>query len=239
MEIIGQGTFGRVFVSRDNPSVVVKIIDPKLASFVENREVLLALSNQKSIAKVLDVVLMKTELHIWMIRYKTDLGKFVRDHNRTLNLKSTLRCEAQIGSCLEFLHKRRILHGDVKPDNILVDESLNFFLCDFSISLDLDKNNLNYCKQLYSEPYRPPILFYNTQIKNGNSLREEYDFFALFMTLYFTHQGEKYDEILKSDYDYVQCCIHLKNKQFPKLIQNTFKELTFIDKYNIAFKLSF
>lgn len=40
----------------------------------------------------------------------------------------------QILSALSYLHKCRIIHGDVKPDNIMVDKDGNFSLIDFSSS---------------------------------------------------------------------------------------------------------
>lgn len=240
MEIIGKGTYGKVFVTREHPNTVVKIIDARLASIVENHDDLLALSKHEHIAKVLDVLLVDEELHILMNRYKIDLGRLVRNKNRPLNLELTLRCEAQIGTALEFLHSEwRILHADVKPDNILIDGNMNFFLCDFSISLHLDKDKLTCCNQIYSEPYRPPILFYNMHIPNGNTLHEEYDFFALFLTLCFAYLGEKFGEILQSDYEYIRRCENFRWRTFPQLMKRKFKDFKFIDNYFQAFLMSF
>jgi eukaryotic-like serine/threonine-protein kinase len=43
----------------------------------------------------------------------------------------------QLAEAIRLLHREaRIGHFDIKPDNILLDEKLTCYLCDFSISLE-------------------------------------------------------------------------------------------------------
>ena len=187
MELLGKGTYGKVYVSDDDPGKAVKIIKRDEASKFESEEYLLSISNDH-IAKVFQVETRLNQIYIYMARYDSDLQKLISSTHSTLPLRDIMRLEYQIGSALQYLHlNKRILHADVKPDNILLDRKLNFFLCDFSLSMDLNQDILTATNQVYSAFYRPPILYYNTQIKNGHKIRQEYDFYALFMVLCFAY----------------------------------------------------
>jgi serine/threonine protein kinase len=54
-------------------------------------------------------------------------------NRKRLPLVTIVRYIAQIADSLQYLHSLRLLHQDVKPSNILVGQSNNVFLCDFSL----------------------------------------------------------------------------------------------------------
>lgn len=67
-----------------------------------------------------------------------DLSSFKKKELKKSYLSETFICyiSFQILGAISYLHKNKIIHYDIKQQNILVDEYLNFFLTDFSASLD-------------------------------------------------------------------------------------------------------
>ena len=68
-----------------------------------------------------------------------------------------------IARAVGYLHKHNIVHLDIKPSNILVDDDDNIYLIDFSLScIDTEFNKCE-CKKITSprgtKPYIPPELF--------------------------------------------------------------------------------
>ncbi|XP_058444250.1 serine/threonine-protein kinase 32A [Malaya genurostris] len=67
-----------------------------------------------------------------------------------------LVCE--IGSVLDYLQKQRVVHRDIKPDNILLDEEGHAHLTDFNIATRLPPDGLA-CSMSGTKPYMAPEVF--------------------------------------------------------------------------------
>ncbi len=64
-------------------------------------------------------------------------GESLRDairNNHTGDLRNKLHIAVQISRALDYIHSRRIIHRDIKPDNIHVDEAGRVKLMDFGIA---------------------------------------------------------------------------------------------------------
>ncbi|KAL5283252.1 STK32C family protein [Megaselia abdita] len=67
-----------------------------------------------------------------------------------------LVCE--MGSALDYLQTQRVLHRDVKPDNILLDDKGHAHLTDFNIATRLQNDSLA-CTMSGTKPYMAPEVF--------------------------------------------------------------------------------
>ena len=84
---------------------------------------------------------------------------------------------------IEYLHKRNIIHRDIKLSNVLLSEKMEVRLCDFGLAID---NGIEYQKNICGTPnYIAPELLNH---KNGLKYSFEVDIWAfavLLYTLYF------------------------------------------------------
>jgi len=64
--------------------------------------------------------------------------KYMMDIEGKLQEKNVLKFVNQIGQALDFVHKKNILHLDIKPNNILIDKQNNARLIDFGVSKRYD-----------------------------------------------------------------------------------------------------
>jgi len=97
-----------------------------------------------------------------------DLYKALR--NKKWRIDSRLSLLFQITDGLNYLHKNKYLHLDIKPGNILLYNNMKYGrLTDFGLSLLMEKDSKYYPKQLVSIDHRPPEIldgseYYNTSV---------------------------------------------------------------------------
>jgi serine/threonine protein kinase len=236
-DILGHGVYGTVVACEKDPRCAIKTIKVADASRIESEDVLPSLSSgHPNLAKVFAVAIDEDLLRIRMRRYVGDVHQYMIRTKHALPLEDTLRLESQIGSALEYLHSLHILHGDVKPENVLHDADMHFFLTDFSISMELDKDKLRHSNQIYTYLFRPPILFY---CEAGHDPIPEYDFYALFFTVCFVHMLFQIGSDFHTNFELVHNAWAFREERFDHLVKTRLRGLRFVEMYCIAFEKCF
>lgn len=72
----------------------------------------------------------------------------------------------QLVLAIEFMHKKNVLHRDLKPQNLFVDEDMNLKIGDFGISKALE-SSLETCKTSIGTPcYMAPEMYTTDRYNN-------------------------------------------------------------------------
>ncbi len=152
---LGRGSFGTVFpaVHKDGSKVAAKQIDsPKdkttqqeLAAYQQHTHL-----GHENVVRIFDVCHEQTEDldEVWIMMELCDHGHLGQYFNKypkkfdDITIKLDMMC--QIASGLEYLHGKDIVHGDIKPNNILVTTSQAKDIAkigDFGLAKYLDPND--------------------------------------------------------------------------------------------------
>lgn len=117
------------------------------------------------------------------------------------SLQQASRFVDQITSALAVAHRRGIVHQDIKPGNILLDEDLNSYLADFGIA----KNLLDYQDSAKKAPrVGTPLFMAPEQFNKRSLITPQTDIYSLGIVLYAVLTGRvpftntKTTEIIRS-----------------------------------------
>lgn len=145
LELIGSGGFGvvyRVHQASVDRQVAVKVILPSRA---ESEYFNKRFDAEAHLVAKLEHPYIVPLYDYWHDKDGAGLvmrwlpGGSLKDylHSGHLPLDQITRLIDQIGSALTLAHKQGVVHRDLKPGNILLDNNQNFYLSDFGIAKDL------------------------------------------------------------------------------------------------------
>ena len=147
-ELLGHGGMGRVYRGRDvrlDRRVAIKVIDPPFradANYLkrfEREAQAVARLEHPNVVRLYHYGRGKGVLYIAMQYVDgTDLATLLARHREAgerLPPEEARRLVRQVGQALDYVHSQGIIHRDVKPANIIIDQQDQAILTDFGLAL--------------------------------------------------------------------------------------------------------
>jgi serine/threonine protein kinase len=189
IQALGQGGQKLVFAAHhpSDADVVLKIIHPSQDPEAVRREILAVQQIATArVPRILAVGRVDTPIGscIW-IREQRIVGMTLRDRLQRgpLSISELFKFGSQVLEALSDAEKANIVHRDVKPENIMVDTSGDYWLLDFGISRHLSMTPitpLGHAFGKFTLGYAPPEQFRNIQ----SEIDGRADLFAYGVTFY-------------------------------------------------------
>lgn len=213
-DIIGRGSDGVVYelIEGDNKDKIIKFIQGENYGIKNYLEYYILFNlDEKYISKALAIEIEKDGL-IKIIQKKALMDLKDYSIKNKLTIKNKKSIFLQLVNGLNYLHSLNIIHGDIKPSNILVFPHLNVKYSDFNLST-LYMNDTTFDKNFYTITFRgPEVLAGKTCLKS--------DIWALGCTLFEIYYGYAYFNFRANNKFY-----HIKNSKEDKEDNNIFNDL--------------
>jgi serine/threonine protein kinase len=140
--VVGRGGMATVYRARQEAfgrDVAVKVMDAGLShndAFVARFEREAQVSARLEHPHILPVIdFGRDGAHLYLVMRLIDGGALgARLENGMFSLAQIDRLVQQVAAALDYAHQRGVVHRDLKPDNVLLDDTGNAYLTDFGIA---------------------------------------------------------------------------------------------------------
>ncbi|KAK6040359.1 kinase domain protein, partial [Cooperia oncophora] len=167
LDKIGEGTLRVVYKAQNteenNQLVAIKKIRLEFedegvpATAIREISMLQELANP-NIVEFIGISIQESRLYLFFEFIMMDLRKYLDQlpEDQYLPKKTVQRFAFQICQALCFMHQRRVLHRDLKPQNLLVDEKGVIKVADFGLSRSINIPVRIYTHEVVTLWYRAP-----------------------------------------------------------------------------------
>lgn len=195
---LGRGGFGRVYLVnrvKDNKKLALKLMIANKKQ-VKQREKDLFQQEMENCRSLRHINIVGFEdygffddLAYFTMEYCGGgcMGEFLTKNNGCLELEKALVYMVQVLDALEFIHNNKFVHRDLKPDNILLDESFKYAkIADLGLAKSLRKSVVNIPINFAGTPHYMP----KEQVTHYKVLNAASDVFSIGATFYKMLTGE-------------------------------------------------
>lgn len=193
-ETIGAGGFGIVFKAYDTELrrvVALKVLAPHLMSsaparkrFAREAQAAAAIVHEHVIP-IYDVICQPDACYLVMQYIPGHSLQERIERDGPLDIPELLRVGAQIAAGLRAAHQQGLVHRDVKPANILLEQSVErVLISDFGLARSADDANLTRSGAITGTPH-----YMSPEQASGTAVDSRSDLFSLGSVLYFACTG--------------------------------------------------
>lgn len=213
-KINSEGVNSALYIVEDeqlNCEMILKQIDKKKLKeynryFEESKKV--SSLNHPNIIKINYATYDDDYVYITMPYYKNGSLNQMLDY-KNLTVREIIKYSLDFLSAIYYMHDNNIIHCDIKPNNILINDKNQAILSDFGSAIRLDINGLGKLKNVYYKHIAPEQCFTSTVDKS-------IDIYQIGTTLYRMCNGnEEYNKQVKRHKDLNSLKIASANGKFP------------------------
>lgn len=161
-EAIGRGRFGAVYrgtqIALHRP-VAIKVLSSEFARDPERVKAFLTEArragslNHPNLVQVHDVISAPNAIYLLVMELMTgSVGETLRDGG-PMEEDTVRKILSDIGAALAFAEANRLVHRDVKPDNILFGEDGSYKLADLGIAAPISADGLARQERIFGSPH--------------------------------------------------------------------------------------
>ena len=139
-----------------------------------------------NIVSIQDYEIIKTDKMSWTIYIRMELlqsfTKYLQSH--TMDEAEIIRLGEDVCTALEYCEKAKVVHRDIKPDNIFVSEMGNYKLGDFGVAKRMDMTRSRYSS-------RGTYTYMAPEVYRGERYDQRADIYSLGLVLYRLSNGNR------------------------------------------------
>ncbi len=153
-------------------------------AFVKEAKMLATL-HHPNIVEVIDVFDENNTSYMVMVFIEGRSLQNIVDSRGRLPYPEAVNYIAQVTNAVGYIHDRRILHRDIKPDNIMITADYKAILIDFGSAREFEQDKTQVHTSMLTHGYAP------TEQYTANSRKGSYtDIYAIGATMYFILTGQ-------------------------------------------------
>lgn len=155
-----------------------------------------------------------------------DLKEYIQEHH-PIPYKKVIHIMQQVLNGIAYAHANGVIHRDIKPHNILIDNDGNIKITDFGIAVALSQNSITQTNSLLGS-----VQYISPEQARGNMVTKQSDIYSLGIVLYemltgsVPFEGESAVSIALKHFQTPIPSLHEFDSRIPQALENVVLKAT-------------